>query len=90
VRVSSTTGVDSADTGEVTTGTVTSVLEAAFARGAFVAGAAATGAASVFGAGLVVLVSFAILFALTEEEEEGISNAVGMLTYILTCLNHIL
>jgi hypothetical protein len=63
-------------------------------RGAFAATAGAvTGAAtagSVVLAFLVVFESLAILFELTEVEEEGISNAVGMLTYILTCLNHIL
>jgi len=74
----------------VTTGSVTSVLEAAFARGALAGVVAVAGGAtvSVFAAALVTFESFAILFELTEVEEEGISNAVGMLIHNLTCLNH--
>jgi hypothetical protein len=73
-----------------TTGSVTSVFDAAFARGALAGVVAAAGGAtvSVFAAALVTFESFAILFELTEVEEEGISNAVGMLIHILTCLNH--
>jgi hypothetical protein len=64
----------------VVVGTVTSA--AAFF---VVLGAAA--AFSVFGE---VFFSAGIVFTLLVDLVAGISNAVGMLTYILTCLNHIL
>jgi hypothetical protein len=82
--------VAAAGAAAVTTGSVTSVFDAAFARGALAGVVAVAGGAtvSVFAAALVTFESFAILFELTEVEEAGISNAVGMLIHILTCLNH--
>jgi len=83
VRVSATV---STTTGAVaTTGTVTSVFAAdlrATLTGA--ASTAATGATSGF---LAVFFS-AGMFELTVDFTEGISNAVGILLCILTCLNH--
>lgn len=68
-----------------TTGTVTSALAAALrARGAGVV--ATTGVASVAGAAADFLTIF--VFELTVDFEDDISNAVGILLYILTCLNH--
>jgi hypothetical protein len=70
-------------------GTVTSVLAAALRPFAGAGAEAETGAgvvAATTGADLVFL-SAGIVFALTEDFTEGISNAV-ILRILLTCLNH--
>jgi len=72
-----------------TTGTVTSDLEAALrdvlaAGVGFVEAGAGVDSAVFF----EVFLSAAMLFELTRVFEEAISNALGILTSILTCLNH--